>query len=119
MTDKFEFVDTCFTTHHLNFDKNGVLWTSSGGGGGVVGWVDTKKWDATHDAAASQGWTPLVVDTKGDGHYDLLEVETRNLKARASTTAPACRSMRTTRRSSRSASISTSPTRIFCTTTSR
>ncbi len=66
-TDKFEFVDTCFTTHHLNFDKNGVLWTSSGGGGGVVGWVDTKKWDETHDAAESQGWTALVVDTKGDG----------------------------------------------------
>jgi hypothetical protein len=65
-TDKFEFVDTCFTTHHLNFDKNGVLWTSSGGGGGVVGWVDTKKWDETHDAAKSQGWTALVVDTKGD-----------------------------------------------------
>ena len=66
-TDKFEFVDTCFTTHHLNFDKNGVLWTSSGGGGGVVGWLDTKKWDETHDAAKSQGWTPLVLDTKGDG----------------------------------------------------
>ncbi len=63
-TDKFEFVDTCFTTHHLNFDKNGVLWTSSGGGGGVVGWFDTKKWDETHDAAKSQGWTALVVDTK-------------------------------------------------------
>src|ERR1700686_1140248 len=66
-TKKFDFVDTCFTTHHLNFDKNGVLWTSSGGGGGVVGWVDTKKWDETHDAAKSQGWTAMVVDTKGDG----------------------------------------------------
>jgi hypothetical protein len=68
-TDKFEFVDTCFTTHHLNFasDANDTLWTSSGGGGGVVGWVNTKKWDETHDPAQSQGWTALIVDTSGDG----------------------------------------------------
>jgi hypothetical protein len=66
-TQKFEFVDTCFTTHHLNFDANDTLWTSSGGGGGVVGWVNTKVWDETHDAAKSQGWTALVVDTNGDG----------------------------------------------------
>lgn len=68
-TDKAEFVDTCFTTHHLNFayDANETLWTSSGGGGGVVGWVNTKKWDETHDPAQSQGWTALIVDTSGDG----------------------------------------------------
>src|SRR6195256_6558264 len=66
-TQKYDFVDTCFSTHHLNFDANGVLWTSSGGGGGVGGWLDTKKWDETHDAAKSQGWTALVVDTNGDG----------------------------------------------------
>ena len=48
-TQKAEFVDTCFTTHHLNFasDANNTLWTSSGGGGGVVGWVNTKVWDET------------------------------------------------------------------------
>jgi hypothetical protein len=66
-TQKFEFVDTCFTTHHLNFDSNDRLWTSSGGGGGVVGWVDTKVWDETHDAAKAQGWTALVLDSNGDG----------------------------------------------------
>jgi hypothetical protein len=66
-TQKFEFVDTCFTTHHLNFDSNDRLWTSSGGGGGVVGWVDTKVWDQTHDAAKAQGWTALVLDSNGDG----------------------------------------------------
>ena len=44
-TMKYTFVDTCFTTHHLQFgfDKNNTLWTSSGGGGGVVGWLNTKK----------------------------------------------------------------------------
>jgi hypothetical protein len=68
-TKKYDFVDVCFTTHHLNFanDANNRLWTSSGGGGGVVGWVDVKKWDETHDAGASQGWTALIMDTNGDG----------------------------------------------------
>jgi hypothetical protein len=66
-TQKYDFVDVCFTTHHLNFDSNNRLWTSSGGGGGVVGWLDVKKWDETHDAGASQGWTALVMDTNGDG----------------------------------------------------
>jgi hypothetical protein len=71
-TQKYDFVDTCFTTHHLNFayDANETLWTSSGGGGGVVGWVNTKKWDETHDAAQSQGWTALVLDTNGNGKRD-------------------------------------------------
>jgi hypothetical protein len=68
-TQKYDFVDVCFTTHHLNFamDANNTLWTSSGGGGGVVGWVNVKKWDETHDAGVSQGWTALIVDTSGDG----------------------------------------------------
>src|SRR5205085_8478880 len=68
-TMKYTFVDTCFQTHHLNFayDANDTLWTSSGGGGGVVGWLDTKMFDATGDAAKSQGWTALIVDTNGDG----------------------------------------------------
>jgi hypothetical protein len=68
-TKKYDFVDVCFTTHHLNFayDGNNTLWTSSGGGGGVVGWVNVKKWDETHDPAQSTGWTQLIVDTSGDG----------------------------------------------------
>jgi len=68
-TKKSEFVDTCFGTHHLNFasDANNTVWASSGGGGGVVGWVNTKMWDETHDAAKSQGWTALILDTNGDG----------------------------------------------------
>jgi hypothetical protein len=68
-TMKYTFVDTCFTTHHLQFgfDKNNTLWTSSGGGGGVVGWLNTKKFLETGDAKASQGWTALIVDTSGDG----------------------------------------------------
>jgi hypothetical protein len=71
-TKKTEMVDTCFSTHHLLFaeDPNNTLWTSSGGGGGVVGWLNTKIWDQTHDAAKSQGWTALVLDTNGNGKRD-------------------------------------------------
>ena len=68
-TMKYTFVDTCFTTHHVQFgfDKNDTLWASSGGGGGVVGWLNTKKFLETGDAKASQGWTALIVDTTGNG----------------------------------------------------
>jgi hypothetical protein len=68
-TMKYTFVNTCFQTHHLNFayDANNTVWTSSGGGGGVVGWVNTKMFDETGDAAKSQGWTALIMDTNGDG----------------------------------------------------
>jgi streptogramin lyase len=71
-TKKTEMIDTCFGTHHLLFarDANDTLWTSSGGGGGVVGWLNTKMWDQTHDAAKSQGWTALVLDTNGNGKRD-------------------------------------------------
>jgi len=71
-TKQISMIDTCFGTHHLLFasDANNTLWTSSGGGGGVVGWLNTKMWDQTHDAAKSQGWTALVLDTNGNGKRD-------------------------------------------------
>lgn len=71
-TKQISLIDTCFSTHHLVFasDANNTLWTSSGGGGGVVGWLNTKMWDETHDAAKSQGWTALVLDTNGNGKRD-------------------------------------------------
>ncbi len=69
-TKKYTFVETCFSTHHLQFgyDANDTLWTS--GGGPVVGWVNTKMFDQTGDAAKSQGWTALVLDTNGNGKRD-------------------------------------------------
>ena len=71
-TKQISMIDTCFGTHHLVFasDANDTLWTSSGGGGGVVGWLNTKMWDQTHDAEKSQGWTALVLDTNGNGKRD-------------------------------------------------
>jgi hypothetical protein len=69
-TGKYRFIDTCFSTHHLQFaeDDHDTLWTS--GGGPVVGWLDTKLFDATGDAARSQGWTALILDTNGNGKRD-------------------------------------------------
>ena len=69
-TGIYSFVDTCFGTHHLQFayDDNNTLWTS--GGGDVVGWLDTNQFLETGDAAASQGWAPLILDTNGNGQQD-------------------------------------------------
>lgn len=66
-TGKYTFVDTCFSTHHLQFadDEHHTLWTS--GGGDVIGWLDTKQFDETGNAAAAQHWAPVVLDTNGDG----------------------------------------------------
>ena len=66
-TKKFSLIDTCFSTHHLNFayDENDTLWTS--GGGDVIGWLNSKMYLQTGDEQKSQGWTALILDTNGDG----------------------------------------------------
>ena len=73
-TKKFSFIDTCFGTHHLNFaeDANNTLWLSNNSQGNlaVVGWINTKMYWETGDQAKSQGWTPLIVDTNGNGKRD-------------------------------------------------
>jgi hypothetical protein len=71
---KYYHVDTCFGTHHLNFaeDANNTLWLSNNTQGNlaVVGWLNTKMYFETGDAAKSQGWTALIVDTNGNGKRD-------------------------------------------------
>ncbi len=69
-TKQLTHISTCFGTHHLMFaeDANNTLWTS--GGGGVVGWLNTKMFDATKDEVKSQGWTALILDTNGNGTRD-------------------------------------------------
>jgi len=69
-TKQLTHISTCFATHHLMFamDANRTLWTS--GGGQVVGWLNTKMFDETHDEVKSQGWTALVMDTNGNGKRD-------------------------------------------------
>ena len=71
-TEKVTLIDTCYSTHHLQFaeDANNTMWTSSGGGGGVVGWLNTKMFLETGDEEKSQGWTPLILDSNGNGKRD-------------------------------------------------
>ena len=66
-TKEFTLIDTCYSTHHLQFaeDANNTLYFS--GDRQVFGWIDTKKYDETKDEQASQGWCPAVLDTNGDG----------------------------------------------------
>jgi hypothetical protein len=70
-TRKFTMINLCFSTQHLMFaeDADSTLWFSNPDGG-VIGWLDTKKFDETHDEAKSQGWTPIVIDTNGNGKRD-------------------------------------------------
>jgi hypothetical protein len=72
-TQKFTLVDTCAQTHHLNFSEDGTdtLYLSAGTTGNeVFGWLNTKLFDATGDEQKSQGWTPFVIDTNGNGKRD-------------------------------------------------
>jgi hypothetical protein len=62
-------IDTCFTWGHVNFDDNGVLW-SSFGPAGIEGWFDTKIWDKTHDEKTAQGWSAFILDYNGNGKRD-------------------------------------------------
>jgi hypothetical protein len=69
-TMKYSFIDTCFGTHHPQFgyDADNTLWLS--GTGPVAGWVNTRVWEETGDAARAQGWFPFVLDTNGNGKPD-------------------------------------------------
>jgi hypothetical protein len=73
-TDKFTLIDTCFSTHHLQFDSKNRLWASSGvggvGSGDTVGWLDLELFEKTGDEQRSQFWTPLILDTNGNGKRD-------------------------------------------------
>ena len=69
-TGAYTGLQTCFSSHHPQFgyDKDNTLWLS--GGGPVLGWVNTRIWDETGDVQKAQGWTPIVLDTNGNGKRD-------------------------------------------------
>jgi len=69
-TTAFELIDTCFATHHLQFDEEGVIWFSNDSQ--VIGWFDPSKYEPGNPASAgeAQGWSRRVVDTDGDGRAD-------------------------------------------------
>jgi hypothetical protein len=70
-TRKLTEINTCFDTHHLNFteDADNTLWFN-GYGSPYFGWINTKVFNETGDEQKSQGWTPIVLDTNGNGKRD-------------------------------------------------
>jgi hypothetical protein len=68
---KWSFIDTFFGSNHLNFaeDADNTLFINNVGHGelAILGWVNTKTYWRTGDAAKAQGWTPFIVDASGDG----------------------------------------------------
>ena len=67
-TQQFTLFDTCFSTHHLQFDNDPdetVYFNELSGP--MVGWVDTKIYDQTKDEQQAVGWCGQALDTNGDG----------------------------------------------------
>jgi len=70
-TSKWTLVNMCASSQHLNFstDANNTLWIGAPAFP-VLGWLNTKMFDATHNDEKSQGWTPFILDTNGNGKRD-------------------------------------------------
>ena len=67
-TRQFTLIDTCFSTHHLQFDNDAdetIYFNELTGP--IFGWIDTKVYDETHDEQKAEGWCGQVLDTNGDG----------------------------------------------------
>jgi hypothetical protein len=75
-TQKFQLIETCYATHHLQFDNdpNETVYFNELAGP-IVGWVDSKVYDETLAATkdefkaeqAAVGWCAQIMDTNGDG----------------------------------------------------
>jgi hypothetical protein len=75
-TQKFQLIETCYATHHLQFDNdpNETVYFNELSGP-IVGWVDSKVFDQTLASTkdeykaeqAAVGWCAQTVDTNGDG----------------------------------------------------
>ena len=67
-TKTFVLIDTCYATHHLQFDNdaNETVYFNELSGP-IVGWIDSKVYDETKDEQKAVGWCGQVVDTNGDG----------------------------------------------------
>ena len=72
-TEKISRLPGCFLYHHLQFDKNNMLWGN--GGAGVISYFDAVKWDETGDGVKPGGVvTRHVLDTNGNGKADLSPI---------------------------------------------
>jgi len=65
---KFTLIDTCYSTHHLQFDTdaNETVYFNELSGP-MFGWIDTRIFDKTGDEKQANGWCGQVLDTNGDG----------------------------------------------------
>lgn len=71
--ESWTLIDTCFTTQHLSFgfDANDTLWLSAGQPySGVVGWLNVRQFEQSHDELGAQGWTPIVANVSGTGRRE-------------------------------------------------
>jgi len=67
-TKQFVLIDTCYSTHHLQFDNDAdetVYFNELIGP--MFGWIDTKVYDQTKNEQQANGWCGQVLDTNGDG----------------------------------------------------
>jgi len=75
-TQKFQLIETCYSTHHLQFDNdpNETVYFNELSGP-YFGWIDTKVYDQTLASTkdefkaeqAAVGWCGQVLDTNNDG----------------------------------------------------
>ena len=63
-SEEFTAIDTCFSADHNQIGEDNFIYF---GQNDALGWIDTDTHDETHNAEASQGWCPAVLDTNGDG----------------------------------------------------
>jgi hypothetical protein len=66
-THEWQQIDTCFSADHNQISEDNHIYF---GIGSAIAWVDISTWDKTHDAEASQGWCPGVIDMNGNGKID-------------------------------------------------
>lgn len=66
-TDKIVGMPVCFGSHHAAMARDADNTVFFSGDTQVMGWINTKIYDETKDAAKAQGWCPMVLDTSGDG----------------------------------------------------
>ena len=82
-TQKWNLIDTCFSTHHLQFDNDPdetVYFNELTGP--IIGWVDSKVYDQVYSQTKDEikaeqsavGWCGQVLDTNGDGAVTINEL---------------------------------------------
>ena len=71
-TGDFTLIETCYSTHHLQFDsdENETVYFNELSGS-MFGWIDTKIYDQTGDEQQAVGWCGQVIDSNGDGKITL------------------------------------------------